>query len=107
MSAEAGPLLAVACMADEESRAHTSSSDLHQQCCGLGTSATLTASRIFTHPKQDIRVDYDKTKEDQGHEGGDEEDAFEFIIKNKGVASEAAYPYTEANGKCKKEKRPL
>ncbi|CAI9099969.1 OLC1v1036873C2 [Oldenlandia corymbosa var. corymbosa] len=32
------------------------------------------------------------------------EDAFEFIIKNKGIASEAAYPYTEADGKCKKTK---
>lgn len=32
------------------------------------------------------------------------EDAFEFITKNKGVASESTYPYSAADGTCNKNK---
>lgn len=32
------------------------------------------------------------------------EDAFEFIKKNKGVASETTYPYSAADGTCNKNK---
>ncbi|KAM0071437.1 putative fruit bromelain [Helianthus debilis subsp. tardiflorus] len=38
-----------------------------------------------------------KTK---GCEGGYMEDGFEFIIKNKGINTEAGYPYTAADGTC-------
>jgi len=29
------------------------------------------------------------------------DDAFEYIIQNKGIGSEASYPYTARDGKCK------
>ncbi|KAI3741656.1 hypothetical protein L1987_59330 [Smallanthus sonchifolius] len=37
---------------------------------------------------------------DQGQCGGYMEDGFEFIIKNKGINTEAGYPYQAADGTC-------
>jgi KDEL-tailed cysteine endopeptidase len=36
-----------------------------------------------------------------GCEGGMPDQAFQFVIDNKGIASEAAYPYTAQDGTCK------
>jgi len=44
-------------------------------------------------------VDCDKT--DGGCNGGDTPTAYEFVIKEGGLESEASYPYTAKNGNCK------
>lgn len=49
-------------------------------------------------------MDCDKGGEDQGCEGGEMEDGFEFIVHKKGINSEAAYPYKAADGMCNTNK---
>ncbi|KAL3534301.1 hypothetical protein ACH5RR_002762 [Cinchona calisaya] len=63
----------------------------------------LSTGKLISLSEQEI-VDCDKTSQDQGCEGGEMEDAFEFIVKNKGVASESTYPYTAVDGTCSKTK---
>ncbi|KAJ0581633.1 putative actinidain [Helianthus annuus] len=77
----------------------------------------ITTGKLISLSEQEI-VDCDKTSQDQGCEGGYcwvnrfslrvtgrhvigyMEDGFEFIIKNKGIYTEAGYPYTAADGTC-------
>lgn len=47
-------------------------------------------------------VDCDTSGESQGRKGGSIDDAFEFIIQNEGIASEANYPYHGVDGTCNK-----
>jgi len=67
------------------------------------TEATETATFVAGKPlpilsPQEI-VDCDKT--DGGCNGGDTPTAYEFIIKEGGLESEASYPYTGKDGTCK------
>ncbi|CAI0377835.1 unnamed protein product [Linum tenue] len=49
-------------------------------------------------------VDCDTSGEDQGCNGGLMDDAFQFIIQNKGLTTESNYPYTAADGSCSASK---
>ncbi|XVF60853.1 hypothetical protein PTKIN_Ptkin08bG0081400 [Pterospermum kingtungense] len=62
----------------------------------------ITTGKLISLSEQEL-VDCDKG-EDQGCEGGEMEDAFEFIIRNHGIASEATYPYKGDDGTCNKTK---
>ncbi|XP_031104317.1 senescence-specific cysteine protease SAG39-like [Ipomoea triloba] len=59
----------------------------------------LTTKKLISLSEQEL-VDCDVKGEDQGCEGGYMEDAFKFILKNKGIALESTYPYTAADDKC-------
>jgi len=70
------------------------------------TEATETATFIAGKPlpilsPQEI-VDCDKV--DGGCNGGDTPTAYQFIIKEGGLESEASYPYTAKDGTCKFDK---
>ncbi|KAK4485419.1 hypothetical protein RD792_008059 [Penstemon davidsonii] len=62
----------------------------------------LSTGKLISLSEQEI-VDCDKTNQDQGCGGGYMEDAFEFINKNKGIASESTYPYQATDGTCNKK----
>ncbi|KZV53717.1 vignain-like [Dorcoceras hygrometricum] len=66
----------------------------------------ISTGKLISLSEQQI-VDCDRTKNDTGCGGGYMEDAFEFIVENKGIASEATYPYTAADGICNKTEVPL
>ncbi|KAJ9563323.1 hypothetical protein OSB04_008483 [Centaurea solstitialis] len=59
----------------------------------------LSTGKLISLSEQEL-VDCDRSGVDQGCDGGEMEDGFEFIIKNKGINSEAAYPYQAADGTC-------
>ncbi|KAG6411477.1 hypothetical protein SASPL_129560 [Salvia splendens] len=61
----------------------------------------ISTSKLISLSEQEI-VDCDRTSQDQGCSGGYMEDAFSFIIKNKGIAAESTYPYTGRDDTCNK-----
>ncbi|GJZ63235.1 senescence-specific cysteine protease SAG39-like protein [Tanacetum coccineum] len=66
----------------------------------------LTTGKLISLSEQEL-VDCDIGGVDQGCEGGEMEDAFEFIIKNKGINTEAAYPYQGTDGTCNTNKEDV
>ncbi|KAI4333860.1 hypothetical protein L6164_018617 [Bauhinia variegata] len=63
----------------------------------------LTTGKLISLSEQEL-VDCDKKSVDQGCEGGLMDDAFKFIIQNKGINTEANYPYQGVDGTCNANK---
>ncbi|KAF9590291.1 hypothetical protein IFM89_032299 [Coptis chinensis] len=59
----------------------------------------LKTGKLISLSEQEL-VDCDTKGVDQGCEGGEMDDAFLFVQRNKGIASETTYPYTAADNTC-------
>ncbi|KAE8655526.1 Vignain [Hibiscus syriacus] len=62
----------------------------------------LKTGTLISLSEQEL-VDCDVNGEDQGCNGGLVDDAFEFIISNKGLTTETNYPYEGVDGICNKK----
>ena len=65
----------------------------------------IANQKMISLSEQEL-VDCDTSGEDQGCEGGLMDDAFKFIMQNKGLITEAKYPYQGVDGTCNKETYP-
>ncbi|XWS12528.1 hypothetical protein CRYUN_Cryun37aG0096900 [Craigia yunnanensis] len=63
----------------------------------------LKTGKLISLAEQEL-VDCDISGEDAGCNGGLMDDAFEFIISNKGLTTESNYPYEGVDGSCNKKK---
>ncbi|CAL5346165.1 unnamed protein product [Camellia sinensis] len=63
----------------------------------------LTTGELISLSEQEL-VDCDRSSKDAGCEGGYMEDAFDFIVHNKGIAAETTYPYAATQGTCNTQK---
>ncbi|XVE88190.1 hypothetical protein DITRI_Ditri19aG0048900 [Diplodiscus trichospermus] len=63
----------------------------------------LKTGKLISISEQEL-VDCDINGEDQGCNGGLMDDAFKFIISNKGLTTESNYPYQGVDGTCNKKK---
>jgi len=63
----------------------------------------ITTGKLVSLSEQEL-VDCDIKGEDQGCNGGLMDDAFQFIVTNNGLTTEANYPYKGDDGKCNSKK---
>ncbi|KAL3534314.1 hypothetical protein ACH5RR_002775 [Cinchona calisaya] len=63
----------------------------------------LKTGKLISLSEQEL-VDCDTNGEDQGCNGGLMDDAFNFIISNNGLTTEANYPYQAVDGTCNTNK---
>ncbi|XP_052622587.1 vignain-like [Lactuca sativa] len=59
----------------------------------------LKTGKLVSLSEQEL-VDYNTSGQDQGCEGGLMDDAFDFILNNKGLTTESKYPYKGVDGTC-------
>jgi len=67
---------------------------------GSTEGAWAIAGNTLTSLSEQQLVDCSGSEGNQGCNGGTMDQAFEYIIKNKGICSEAAYPYQGVDGTC-------
>jgi len=69
---------------------------------GAVEGAVQIATGTLTSVSEQQLVDCAGSEGNQGCNGGLMDYAFQWIIKNKGIAGESAYPYTARDGSCKR-----
>ncbi|XP_024992824.1 senescence-specific cysteine protease SAG39-like isoform X2 [Cynara cardunculus var. scolymus] len=66
----------------------------------------LTTGKLISLSEQEL-MDCDRSGEDQGCEGGYMDDGFKFIVNNKGINTEAGYPYQATDATCNTKKESV
>jgi len=67
---------------------------------GVEGAVFIATGKLVSVAEQQL-VDCSKAEGNDGCNGGLMDDAFEYIIKNGGIGSEASYKYTATDGTCK------
>jgi len=80
-------------------------------CCGAFSAVAavegitqIQKKKLISLSEQEL-VDCDTSGDDLGCEGGLMDNAFKFIIHNKGLSTEDKYPYKGSDGNCSKSER--
>lgn len=68
---------------------------------GVEGAVQISTGKLSSLSEQQL-VDCGGSTGNQGCNGGLMDDGFQYIINNGGIGSEASYPYTAADGTCKK-----